>query len=83
MVELNRAVAVSHADGPGAGLAIIDAIADDPQLAGCHPLLAVRADLLAQLGRHHEAQAEFARAAAMTTNDAERELLLRRARDLG
>jgi RNA polymerase sigma-70 factor (ECF subfamily) len=79
IVELNRAVAVSMADGPAAGLAIVDALASEPALAGYHLLPSVRGDLLAKLGRHGEARAELERAAAMTQNRRERELLLGRA----
>jgi len=79
VVELNRAVAVSMAFGPAAGLAIVDAIAADRALAGYHLLPSVRGDLLAKLGRNVEAGDEFRRAAAMTRNDRERNLLLSRA----
>ena len=79
VVELNRAVAVSMARGPAAGLALTDAIAADDSLASYHLLPSVRGDLLAKLGRHEEARAEFERAAALTANAPERELLLRRA----
>lgn len=82
IVELNRAVAVSMADGPAAALPIVDALADDPALRGYHLLPSVRADLLAKLGRAHEARAEFRRAAAMTGNQRERDHLLTRAADL-
>jgi RNA polymerase sigma-70 factor, ECF subfamily len=78
VVELNRAVAVSMAFGPEAGLAIVDALAADPVLASYHLLPSVRGDLLARLGRTDEADAEFARAASLTQNQRERELLLRR-----
>jgi predicted RNA polymerase sigma factor len=79
VVELNRAVAVSMADGPQAGLALIDAIADDPALRDYHLLPSVRGDLLSKLGRFAEARAELERAAAMTRNLRERALLLERA----
>jgi len=83
VIELNRAVAVSMsdgpADGPAAALAIVDSLADDPALRGYHLLPAVRADLLARLGRPAQARAEFERAAALTANDSERAHLLRRA----
>ena len=79
VIELNRAVAVSMADGPAAALAIVDALADDPALRGYHLLPAVRADLLARLGRPTQAREEFERAAALTGNDSERAHLLRRA----
>jgi RNA polymerase sigma-70 factor (ECF subfamily) len=79
VVELNRAVAVSMAFGPAAGLEIVDALAGDRTLQRYHLLPSVRGDLLAKLGRHDEARAEFERAAALTRNARERELLLRRA----
>ena len=79
VVELNRAVAVAMADGPAAALPIVDSLADDPALRQYHLLPSVRGDLLARLGRHTEARAEFERAAAMTANAAERAHLLRRA----
>lgn len=79
VVELNRAVAVGMAFGPQAGLDLADALARDPTLANYHWLPSVRGDLLAKLGRHAEALAEFERAAGMTRNDREREMLLARA----
>ena len=79
IVELNRAVAVGMAFGPEAALAIVDGLAADAQLANYHWLPSVRGDLLAKLGRADEARAEFERAAAMTRNVRERELLLERA----
>lgn len=79
VVELNRAVAVSMADGPAAGLLLVDALADAPALKDYHLLPSVRGDLLARLGRRDEAREEFLRAAALTRNGAERTLLLRRA----
>ena len=82
VVELNRAVAVGMADGPAAGLALADALALGGKLAGYHWLPSVRADLLAKLGRGEEARREFERAAAMTANSRERELLLERVRSL-
>ncbi|MFE5715354.1 RNA polymerase sigma factor [Streptomyces sp. NPDC056501] len=82
VVELNRAVAVSMADGPEAGLPLVDALAAEPALAGYHLLPSVRGDLLARLGRTAEAGAEFERAASLTRNERERELLLGRARAL-
>ena len=82
VVELNRAVAVGMADGPAAGLALADALLVQGKLAGYHWLPSVRADLLAKLGRVEEARSEFERAAAMTANSRERELLLERARSL-
>jgi RNA polymerase sigma factor (sigma-70 family) len=78
VVELNRAVAVSRAVGPEAGLALVDALRDEPRLRGYHLLPSVRADLLLQLGRVAEARAEFERAAALAGNTRERDLLLAR-----
>ena len=78
IVELNRAVAVSRASGPAAGLALTDALLDEPLLRGYHLLPSVRGDLLFQLGRLAEARAEFERAAALAGNARERELLLAR-----
>ncbi|MEV7865148.1 sigma-70 family RNA polymerase sigma factor [Streptomyces sp. NPDC088124] len=83
VVELNRAVAVSLAEGPAAGLALVDALADDPALKAYHLLPSVRGDLLARLGRREQARAEFERAAGLTRNARERELLRRRAAELG
>ena len=71
VVELNRAVAVSMAEGPEAGLAIVDALAAEPALKDYHLLPSVRGDLLARLGRTAEARAEFERAAALTRNERE------------
>jgi RNA polymerase sigma factor (sigma-70 family) len=82
VVELNRAVAVGMAFGPAAGLEIVDALGDDPLLAHYHWLPSVRGDLLARLGRREEARAEFERAAAMTRNACERDLLLERAQQM-
>lgn len=79
VVELNRAVAVGMADGPQAGLDIVDALADARALRRYHLLPAVRGDLLSRLGRAEEARAEFLRAADLTENDTERTLLRRRA----
>jgi RNA polymerase sigma factor (sigma-70 family) len=79
VVELNRAVAYSMAFGPAEGLAIVDAIADEPALQSYHLLPSVRGDLLFKLGRFREARAEFERAATLATNRRERELLLTRA----
>ncbi|SNX63410.1 RNA polymerase ECF family sigma subunit [Streptomyces sp. TLI_55] len=79
VVELNRAVAVSMAEGPEAALEIVDTLAGD--LRDYHLLPSVRGDLLVRLGRTAEAAAEFERAAALARNERERELLLRRARD--
>jgi RNA polymerase sigma factor (sigma-70 family) len=79
IVELNRAVAVAMASGPAAGLELIDALASEPSLKSYHLLPAVRGDLLFKLQRFPEAQAEFARAATLTRNARERDLLLARA----
>ncbi|HTG77105.1 MAG TPA: RNA polymerase sigma factor [Steroidobacteraceae bacterium] len=79
VVELNRAVAVSMAFGPATGLALADALTSEPALAGYHHLSAVRGDLLFKLERLTEARAEFERAAALTRNTRERDLLLERA----
>ena len=80
VVELNRAVALGMAYGPQAGLALADTLLDVPALRNYHLLPSVRGDLLAKLGRHAEAQAEFERAAGLTQNERERALLLERAR---
>jgi RNA polymerase sigma factor (sigma-70 family) len=79
VVELNRAVAVAMAFGPAAGLEIVDALAADGALDGYHLLPSARGELLSRLGRDEEARAEFARAASLTRNARERELLLARA----
>jgi predicted RNA polymerase sigma factor len=79
VVELNRAVAVSMAEGPEAGLAIIDRIAQDKALRNYHWLPSVRGDLLEKLGRKDEARDEFERAAMLAGNEREKELLLERA----
>jgi RNA polymerase sigma factor (sigma-70 family) len=79
VVELNRAVAVSMAFGPAAGLELIDALIAEPSLKSYHLLPSVRGDLLFKLGRFAEAQAEFARAASLTRNVRERDFLLARA----
>ncbi|MGI5410599.1 RNA polymerase sigma factor [Streptomyces chartreusis] len=83
VIELNRAVAVSMADGPEPALEIVDAIAAEPALRDYHLLPSVRGDLLQRLGRTAEARAEFERAATLTRNAPEREMLLRRAADTG
>lgn len=83
VVELNRAVAVSMAEGPAPALKIVDALNEEPALYEYHLLPSVRGDLLARLGRTTEARAEFERAAALTRNERERELLLERARECG
>lgn len=80
IVELNRAVAVSMAFGPAAGLELIDALSTEPSLESYHLLPSVRGHLLTKLGRWDEARMEFERAAALTRNFRERELLLDRAR---
>jgi len=80
IVELNRAVALGMAFGPQAGLELLDQIKDERELANYHLLPSVRGDLLEKAGRTEEAASEFERAAGMTTNERERELLLRRAR---
>jgi predicted RNA polymerase sigma factor len=80
VVELNRAVAVAMAFGPAAGLELVDALRAEPSLQNYHLLPSVRGDFLFKLGRFDEARAEFQRAAALTRNARERELLLERAR---
>jgi RNA polymerase sigma-70 factor (ECF subfamily) len=80
IVELNRAVALSMAFGPAAGLELIDTLASEPSLQAYHLLPSVRGDFLFKLGRFVEAQAEFERAASLTRNARERELLLERVR---
>ena len=79
IVELNRAVAVAMAHGPAAGLAIVDQLNAEPALKNYHLLPSVRGDLLTKLGREREAKVEFERAAALTRNVRERDLLLARA----
>jgi RNA polymerase sigma factor (sigma-70 family) len=79
VIELNRAVAVSMAEGPAAGLELVDALAADPSLKEYHLLPSARADLLAKLGRFREARTEFERAASLTRNARHRERLLERA----
>jgi len=79
VVELNRAVALAMAFGPAAGLAVADGLLAEPTLEEYHLLPSVRADLLAKLGRFAEARAENERAASLTRNARERELLLARA----
>jgi len=83
VVELNRAVAMSMAFGPAAGLELVDALTSEPSLKGYHLLPSVRGDLLARLGRFDEARAQFERAASLTRNTRERELLLQRAAATG
>jgi len=79
VVELNRAVAVAMAEGPAAGLEIVDALRSEPSLKSYHLLPAVRGDLLAKLGRAEESRAEFERAASLTRNERERAVLQGRA----
>ena len=79
VVELNRAVAVAMAFGPAAGLELADALLSEPSLKGYYLLPAVRGDFLTKLGRFDEARAELARAASLTRNERERQLLLERA----
>jgi RNA polymerase sigma factor (sigma-70 family) len=79
IVELNRAVAVAMAFGPAAGLAIVDQLTSEPSLASYHLLPSVRGDFLVKLGRHAEARLEFERAASLTRNVRERDLMLERA----
>lgn len=79
VVELNRAVALAMAFGPAAGLELVDALMSEPSLKTYHLLPGVRGDLLARLGRFDEARAEFERAASLTRNAREREVLLKRA----
>ena len=79
VVELNRAVAVGMAFGPAAGLDLVDTLVPEPSLKAYYLLPAVRGDLLRKLGRSGEARAEFERAASLTQNVRERELLQRRA----
>ncbi|HEX5961744.1 MAG TPA: RNA polymerase sigma factor [Rhodanobacteraceae bacterium] len=79
VVELNRAVAVAMAEGPEAGLHLVDALQEERALAGYHLLPSVRGDLLFKLGRPGEARVEFERAAAMASNTREAELLRQRA----
>jgi RNA polymerase sigma factor (sigma-70 family) len=80
IVELNRAVALSMAFGPAAGLEVVDALMDEPALKGYHLLPTVRGDLLFKLGRRDEARREFDRAASLTRNTREQALLRARAR---
>ena len=83
VVELNRAVAVSMAEGPQAGLDLVDALTADETLSDYHLLPSVRGDLLVKLGRLAEARGEFERAAALTRNEREQAFLLQRARECG
>ncbi|GIH17502.1 RNA polymerase sigma factor [Rugosimonospora africana] len=79
VVELNRAVALAMAYGPAAGLEVVDALTEEPSLREYHLLPSVRGDLLARLGRYDEARTELERAASLTRNNRERDLLLQRA----
>ena len=79
VVELNRAVALLHADGPPAALAVLDSIRQDPRMARYHLYGAVRAEVLSQLGRRDEAAAELERAADLAPTQRERTLLMERA----
>src|SRR5262249_8329169 len=79
VIELNRAVAVGMASGPAAALALVDAITAEPSLKNYHLLPSIRGDLLKKLGRLDEARAEFTRAASLTRNARERNLLMERA----
>lgn len=79
VIELNRAVALSYAEGPGPALEVVDRLVEAGTLADYHLLPSVRGDLLARLGRSEEARTEFTRAADLTTNEAEKALLQRRA----
>lgn len=81
VVELNRAVAVAMASGPAAGLALVDLLNAEPSLKNYHLLPSVRGDFLKKLGRFEEARSEFERAATLTRNTRERDLLLDRARE--
>jgi predicted RNA polymerase sigma factor len=82
VIELNRAVAVSQAHGPAVALPLVQALMSQPQLVNYHLLPSVMADLLTRLGRHDEARAMWRRAADLTRNARERELLLARANTL-
>ena len=83
VIELNRAVAVSMAEGPAAGLALVDALTTAPELRNYHLLPSVRGDLLFKLGRRDDARAEFLRAAGLTRNAREKALLESRAAACG
>jgi RNA polymerase sigma-70 factor (ECF subfamily) len=83
VVALNRAVAVGMASGPAAGLAAVDALAGEPELAGYRYLAAARADFLRRLERTEEARASYQEAIALTDNDVERDFLESRLRSLG
>lgn len=79
VIELNRAVVIAMAQGPAAGLALVDELVKEPALRHYHLLPSVRGDLLAKLGRHAEAAEAFERAVEVTRNEAERELTQARA----
>lgn len=79
IIELNRAVAVGMAEGPEAGLAIVEHLVGEPALKGYHLLPSVRGDLLQRLGRYAEAHAAFEAAASLTGNAREQDMLRRRA----
>jgi predicted RNA polymerase sigma factor len=81
VIELNKAVAVSMAEGPSAALALLEPLLNEPVLKNYHLLPSVRGDLLARLERHADAAAEFERAASMTRNVREQDLLRSRARE--
>jgi len=82
IIELNRAVAIGMAEGPEAGLAIVEAIAHEPALKNYHLLPGVRGDFLQKLGRHDEARAAFEAAAELAGNRRDRDLMRRRAREI-
>ena len=82
IVELNRAIAVGMQAGPAVGLQLVDSLAEIPSLQNYHLLPSVRGQFLKQLGRHDEARREFERAASLTKNVQERDLLLRRAAEI-
>jgi predicted RNA polymerase sigma factor len=79
VVELNRAIAVGMAEGPKAGLAMVDRLSGEPALRSYYLLPSIRGDFLTKLGRSAEARGEFLRAADLATNDRERAFLKRRA----
>ena len=83
IVELNRAVAVAMADGPEAGLALVDALAADARLRSYHLLPATRADLLRRLGRRDEAAVEYEHTLALTSSETERRYLAQRLAEVG
>ena len=83
VIELNRAVAVAMAEGPGEGLAIVDRLTHEPALKSYHLLPCVRGDLLQRLGRHEEARAAFEAAAELAGNQREQLLMRRRAAEAG